>query len=153
MSGLVALDARSAPRLAELHATAFDEPWSATDFADLVDLPGVATLGVEDEEGLVGLILIRTVADEAEILTLAVAPSARRGGIGLALTQAACGACAAAGAQVLWLEVAVDNAAALALYGRAGFEVSGRRPAYYARNPNPPVDAVVMRRLLNTATG
>ena len=153
MNGLVALDARSAQRLADLHATAFDQPWSVGDFTDLVGLPGVATLAVEAEESLVGLVLARTAAGEAEILTLAVAPSARRGGIGLALTEAACGACAAAGAQALWLEVAVDNAAALALYGRAGFQVSGRRPGYYARKPGPPVDAVVMRRVLNTATG
>ena len=53
--------------------------------------------------------------------------------------------------RVLWLEVAHDNDAALALYLRAGFETAGRRPGYYARGQGEYADALVMRRLLNTA--
>lgn len=153
MSGLIALDAAGAARLADLHATVFDAPWTAADFTNLMGMAGVIALGVEADGALVGLVLTRTVADEAEILTLGVAPSARRQGVGAILAVAACGACAAAGARALWLEVAIDNQAALALYGRAGFEVSGRRPSYYARLLGPAVDAVVMRRVLLTAPG
>jgi len=46
--------------------------------------------------------------------------------------------------------VAEDNAAALALYGKARFERAGRRPGYYRREGET-TDALVMRRELNTA--
>ena len=52
---------------------------------------------------------------------------------------------------MLWLEVAVDNAAAVALYEKAGFETTGRRPRYYARPSGERVDALLMRRLLNSS--
>ena len=73
-----------AGRLAVLHATAFDAPWDAAAFAVLLSQPGVFAIRAED-----GFILCRTVLDEAEILTLAVRPSARRSGLGARLTRAA----------------------------------------------------------------
>ena len=45
------------------------------------------------------------------------------------------------------LEVAVDNDAAMALYGAAGFAEVARRRGYYRRDGNA-VDAIVMRRNL-----
>jgi len=45
------------------------------------------------------------------------------------------------------LEVAVDNAAAIALYEAAGFTVKGRRRRYYRRTDGN-VDAIIMRRAL-----
>jgi ribosomal-protein-alanine N-acetyltransferase len=78
------------------------------------------------------MILIRVAADEAEILTLAVAPEARRTGLGRALLDAACEAARAAGAVRLFLEVSATNQAARALYDAAGFQQIGRRRRYYA---------------------
>ncbi|QBX37156.1 GNAT family N-acetyltransferase [Brevundimonas sp. S30B] len=129
----------AAATLAALHAEAFDAPWSAEAFADLLSQPGVAAEVEAD-----GFILIRVVADEAEILTLAVRPAARRAGLGLALVQRAAVAATALGAERLFLEVAEDNAAARALYGRAGFEAAGRRKAYYARRDGPAADALIL---------
>ena len=65
--------------------------------------------------------------------------------------QAAAGCAAVAGAQSLWLEVAQDNAAALALYAAVGFEVIGRRPAYYRRAKGA-VDALTLLCRLNRAS-
>lgn len=134
-----------AATLAEVHATAFDgetgAAWDAAAFAALLELPGVR---VEAEDG--GFILIRTVVDEAEVLTLAVRPQARRRGLGLKLVAAGARAARAAGADRLFLEVADDNAAARALYARAGFVESGLRRAYYARPDGARRDAVVMTR-------
>jgi ribosomal-protein-alanine N-acetyltransferase len=153
MTGLAVLTAADAGRLADLHAAAFDRPWDARAFGELIGAMGVATFGIEGETGLAGMIMVRAVAGEAEVLTLAVSPAARRQGLGLALVEAAVGTAAALGADTLWLEVAADNAAALALYRAAQFRVAGRRPAYYARPMGEKVDAVVMTRDLNTAAG
>lgn len=125
--------------LADLHATAFDAPWSPTAFAELLSQPGVI-LEAEDE----GFILVRVTLDEAEILTLAVHPEARRTGVGARLTQAAAARAAAGGAGRLYLEVAEDNAAARGLYARLGFETMGRRRRYYARSEGPAVDALLL---------
>lgn len=125
--------------LAALHATSFDRGWTASAFADLLGQPGVILITGPD-----GFILIRVAADEAEILTLAVRPEARGRGQGSRLTREAAAAATAAGARRLFLEVAEDNAAARALYRRAGFEAVGRRPRYYARPGAPPVDALLL---------
>ena len=152
MSRLSAVGVDAAARLAQLHAQAFDRPWNAGEFRALLEQRGVGALAVEEDEDLLGFILVRTVAGEAEILTLAVAPQARRRGVGAALVEAAAGAAQALGAEAMFLEVAADNAAALALYRRAAFAVAGRRPGYYARAGGPAMDAVVMRRPLNSAS-
>lgn len=133
-----------APLLAAIHADAFDAPWGAGEIETLLTSPG----GYALLEGEDGFILCREVADEAEILTLAVRPEAWRRGIAGRLVEAAAVVAKETGAEVFFLEVAADNAAALALYRAAGFEEAGRRAAYYPR-PGGAVDALVMRRALN----
>ena len=129
--------------LAALHAEAFDAPWSAAAFADLLTQPGVR-LDADDD----GFILIRIAADEAEILTLAVRPQARRQGLASRLVARAAATASADGAERLFLEVAEDNAPARALYARQGFEAAGRRPRYYARADVPAVDALLLVLIL-----
>ena len=125
--------------LAAIHAEAFDAPWDATSLSALLASPGV--FAVEEADGF---ILIRVVADEAEILTLAVRPSSRRGGLGRRLVDAAVVRAAALGAERMFLEVAEDNVAARALYARAGFSEAGRRRGYYARTDGSREDALVL---------
>ncbi len=140
--------AEASAGLARLHATAFEPAWSAEDLAGALTSP--FSFALQAGERPVGFILARAVADEGEILTLAVDPAARRQGAGLALVRAAGRVALAAGAQTLWLEVAEDNAAALALYAAAGFEEVGRRRAYYPRACGP-ADALTLRCRLNSA--
>ena len=109
-------------------------------FAAQLGLPGVFAL--LSEAG--GVLVARLAADEAEILTLAVTPAARRGGIGRALVQHAATQAHAAGAARLFLEVGSVNTAARALYERCGFLPVGLRRRYYADGD----DAVVMAREL-----
>jgi ribosomal-protein-alanine N-acetyltransferase len=132
--------------LAALHRSSFDEPWSEAFFASLLGQPGTMALTVADPAPL-GFILVRVAADEAEILTLAVVPSARRAGRGRRLVEAALAALAASTARRCLLEVAADNAAAIALYAAGGFKPCGRRPGYYRRG-QVAVDAVLMERAL-----
>ena len=135
-----------AAALAALHAASFDAPWSEASLRALLHAPGALALRAGDD----GFILLRRVLDEAEVLTLAVRPAARRRGLGAALAEAAALALAQDGAAVLHLEVAADNAAALALYAATGFAPTGRRRGYYARGAGaPPVDALLMTRRLN----
>lgn len=125
--------------LAEIHAEAFDAPWSVDAFAALLAQPGVR-LEAETE----GFVLIRVAADEAEILTLAVRPSARRQGMASRLVRKAAASAERDGAERLFLDVAEDNGPARALYARLGFEAAGRRPRYYARAEGPAVDALLL---------
>ena len=137
--------------MAQVHATAFPQGWSAQEIGQLVaGLGGFAIL--VEAAGPLGFILCRTVAGEAEVLTLAVDPVARRQGLAFTLVEAARGAAQQAGAESLFLEVAADNPAALALYEKAGFDRVGLRKGYYARSPNRPVDAIVMRLDLGPST-
>ena len=129
----------AAARLADLHAGAFSAPWDAAAFESLLGQAGVFAI-----EAPQGFILIHAVADEAEILTLAVDPAARRQGLGARLVREAAAAAAACGAARLFLEVADDNAAALALYAGAGFIEAGRRTGYYARPDGGRQDALIL---------
>lgn len=140
--------ATDAAALAAVHAQAFDAPWDDAAFADLLAGPGVFGFLV-GEDAPAGLILCRAAAGELEVLTLAVAPAARRRGLARALVQAALDA---GRAEAAFLEVAVDNDAAIALYAAAGFRQAGRRKAYYDRGPDGRVDALVMRLDLGPAS-
>jgi ribosomal-protein-alanine N-acetyltransferase len=87
------------------------------------------------------------VAEEAEVLTLAVIPAMRRRGVAAALLRRAMAEAAARGAGALFLEVSTRNAAAQALYRRFGFIEVGRRRRYYPDGS----DALVLRVELSAA--
>ena len=142
----------SADALARVHATSFDQPWNAADIAELLAAPGGFGLALHEGSAPLAFILVRAIAGEAEILTLAVDPSARRRGAARALVEAALLMAQTAGAEAMFLEVAADNAAAIALYAGAGFIRVGARPSYYPRETGA-IDALVMRRDLNTTPG
>jgi ribosomal-protein-alanine N-acetyltransferase len=128
-----------APALAALHALAFlpADRWGADAIALMLELPGAFGLHAPG-----GFVLARVAADEAEILTLAVAPDARRQGLGSALLAAAMAQAALRGAVAMFLEVSEGNAGARALYAAAGFAEAGRRRRYYPDG----ADALVLRR-------
>lgn len=133
--------------LAAMHEATFEAPWGPAEIAGLLDGPGGFALIAEDDEPL-GFILCRAVGGEAEILTLAVEPHARRRGIAAALVEAAAQVAIEKDAEVFFLEVAEDNKAAIALYQATHFIWAGRRPGYY-QGPDGATDALVMRRRLN----
>jgi ribosomal-protein-alanine N-acetyltransferase len=128
---------------ATLHALSFDEPWSVGSFAVLLAQSGVA--GWLWGEPPAGLLLVRAVADEAEILTIAVSPAARRQRGANMMIEAALDVLRQGLTRRLFLEVAADNTAALALYRSTGFSPCGRRPGYYAKGAT---DAIIMEATL-----
>jgi ribosomal-protein-alanine N-acetyltransferase len=145
---LRAADASDALALAKAHAAAFDAPWPPEAFSALMATPGVFALAAVNHEP-VGVILMRAVAGEAEVLTLAVDPAHRRCGVARSLLLAGLAQAAAMGAEEAFLEVAADNLPALALYREVGFEQAGLRGGYYHRPDGETVDALVLRRTLN----
>jgi ribosomal-protein-alanine N-acetyltransferase len=151
-----------APVLALIHAEAFAaaDRWGADAIALMLQAAGgfgvIALDGAPPfgEEPL-GFALARlaagcvaagraAAAGEAEVLTLAVRPLARRRGIGRALFDAVCARARDAGAEALFLEVAEGNGAARALYAAAGAAEVGRRRRYYPDGG----DALVLKQSL-----
>lgn len=145
MSAVRAAEPDDAPLLAELHATAFTPGWSAADLAALVAAPGALAFVAGAPNGAcAGFLLARVAAGQAELLTLAVRPAARRRGHARALTRALFVALAARDVDEIFLEVAAGNGAARALYAGFGFAEVGRRGGYYVR-AGADGDALVLR--------
>lgn len=132
--------------LATLHARAFAKGWSAVEIAKLMENNAVFTLVSRADEAQ-GFVMAWAAAGDAELLTVAVVPEARRKGVGATLVTAAGVVALARGAASMHLEVAEDNDAARALYAKLGYEEAGRRPAYYGGERGS-IDAIVMRRKL-----
>lgn len=132
--------------LATLHARVFrtPPPWSAAVFAGFLADPLVFLL----VEGDAGFLLGRAVAGEAELLTLAVAPDARRRGLGRGLVARFLYQARLRGAESAFLEVSAENAPAIGLYESAGFTRSGMRRGYYRTPEGTRIDALVLSRAL-----
>ena len=147
------LAARDLDVASALHADAFasqgERGWTRQEIAELLASPGVAGVLAQTDGKAVGFALCRTVADEAELLTIAVRADYRRRGAGTALLRLVIALVRERGARHLFLEVEADNLTALRLYRRAGFEVVGHRPGYYDRPGRTAADAIAMRLALD----
>lgn len=125
-------------QIANLHQKCFpNKPWAASDFADLKK-SGCEIIASDN-----GFIVYRAVADEAEIITIGVAPDARRNGIAAAMLGIAEHELKKLNIKKIFLEVAQDNAPARALYAAAGYREIGVRPKYYDG-----IDAILMEKSL-----
>jgi [ribosomal protein S18]-alanine N-acetyltransferase len=131
--------------MAAIHALCFTtpRPWTTPEITAFQIDPLCFTL-VESESFLIG----RAVAGEAELLTIAVAPQARRRGNARKLMQRFLYQARLRSAEIAFLEVAATNTPAIALYIAFGFARTGLRPQYYHPPGQPPVDAILMARAL-----
>ena len=132
--------------LAATHARAFTRlrAWSEEEIARLLDGPLVFLCPLEH-----GFALGRVVADEAELLTLAVDPAHQRRGIGRACLAAFEAKAVSRGATTAYLEVDSANTAALTLYHRSGYKTQAHRKDYYALSNGQRADAIVMAKPLS----
>jgi [ribosomal protein S18]-alanine N-acetyltransferase len=146
-----AIGAERGDECAKLHGASFAFGWSKIDFESyLADRHVIADgalseLGIGRRPALWGMILSRLMPPDAEILTFAVDPARRGGGVGRVLLDRHLMNLERGGARLVFLEVGDDNAAALALYEREGFKIIGRRENYYLRANGERHAAVTMR--------
>lgn len=139
-----------AGEIAGLHAQLFEQAWDTASVTKLLEHPGSTTLigRTGFPKTSVGFAMAQMAADEAEILAIGVVGPWQRAGLGKRLVQGIERALVRAGVKRLFLEVADDNAAAIALYHSLGLKEAARRKGYYARKNGASVDAIVMHKAL-----
>lgn len=135
----------TADELAAIHGRAMVVPpaWSAETIQGFLDAAGAILATTE-----AGFALGRVTLDEAELLTLAVSPEARRQGQARRCLEEFERIAREKGAAQLFLEVAASNGAARALYIGAGFGEIGVRKHYYRAAAGDAIDAIVMSKTL-----
>ena len=135
-----------APTMSEIHAACFVRSWDVTAIAQLIGAPGSLSLigSALPQQPPQGFLIVRSAAGEAEVLTLAVDPSARRLGLARALLAAAIAVLRQAGAKLLFLEVDEGNEAASNLYRSLGAVVVGRRKRYYERGADADIFSLAL---------
>ena len=121
----------------------FGEAWTRSQCAGILPMHGVTLTIAESGKVPIGFSLVRAVADEAELLLLAVDPNAQRQGIGQALLDDFIATALARGAHRLHLEVR-DGNPAIGLYRTSGFSAAGRRRNYYRGLGGESHDAVTL---------
>ncbi len=138
-----------AAMFSNLHAQGFERGWGRSELEELLCEKTVFAHMAETGSGTSqGFIMSRIGADEAEILSVAVAKNARRRGVGAQLLSVHLSTLAQSGAKTVFLEVDELNPAAIALYKHFGFEIVGKRKAYYNRQDGSSPSALVMKRCL-----
>lgn len=142
-------DARELDPVVAIMNQAFDprygEAWTRNQVLGILAMPGVRLTLAEMAGAAIGFALVRTVLDEAELLLLAVAPAARRRGVGAALLRAVIADSAGRGVALLHLEVRAGNEA-IKLYSKSGFTKVGERRDYYRGSNGQSHSALTLHR-------
>lgn len=141
------LELSDVPRLVELHRTVFSPAWGSESFTSLLNderIFGFVTYKIGAPNKVVGFIIARLVSEEAEIITLGVAPNQRRLGVGRLLINNLMQYLHRQSASVVFLEVDEKNIAAINLYKSCNFREFGRRAGYYSDDRGRS-DALMMR--------
>ena len=136
--------------VAQIESVSNPEPWTYSDFEDSLAKEDGTTimLVAEDENTVIGYLVLYTAAGESEIVTIAVSPDARRRKVGSYLIEEAIRYADESYVYIeeINLEVRFSNEPAIKLYESQGFLVVGQRPNFYH---NPKEDALLMKRILN----
>ena len=140
---------RDAARLAQLHSASFHRGWGENEFESMLTERNTLVHRLRVGRKIIGFAVSRIAADEAEILSIAVAASHRGRGLSRNLLLTHLGHLAGRGARTVFLEVEENNQPARRLYQRAGFAIAGRRERYYRQPSGEQLNAVLMRRDLS----
>jgi ribosomal-protein-alanine N-acetyltransferase len=131
-----------------IEGASFPDPWSAGDFEELLASPSVLIwVGSVGDNGVAGYLVVRWAAGVADILNLAVDPSARRRHLAHVLLARGLASLQERNVEEIFLEVRQSNGPAVELYLRQGFALVGVRRSYYRK---PVEDALVLRHRLDS---
>jgi ribosomal-protein-alanine N-acetyltransferase len=127
----------------------FGEAWTRSQLAGILPMSGVSLILAHSRslERAIGFSLFRTVADEAELLLIAVMPAHRRQGVGQRLLDDFLERARNDGVKRVHLEVR-DGNPAIGMYHSAGFSPIGRRRNYYHALDGTRFDAITLAHQL-----
>ena len=140
---------RDSTALAELHGASFHRGWGEGEFEAMLTERNTLVHRLRAGRRIIGFAVSRMAADEAEILSIAVAASHRGRGLSRNLLLTHLGHLAGRGVRTVFLEVEENNQPARRLYERAGFAVAGHRERYYRQPSGEQLNALMMRRDLS----
>lgn len=140
---ILPMQARHVPQIAALERLCFSDPWNEAAVGGELENPLSLWLVAEQNRAVLGYVGSQMVPPEADMMNIAVAPTARRQGIAEALVLALIRALDAHGVTSLTLEVRVSNLPARTLYEKLGFAAVGLRKNYYF---HPKEDACILRK-------
>ena len=129
---------------ADIHSACFSHGWNESTMRQMLLMPGAFGLIAYEQETPVGIVMYAYSPEQADIVTFGVLPDYRGKHVSDELMDTSFAFLKERGIKEIFLEVAVDNGHAIALYRRHGFEQVGRRPNYYVRG-DVKTDALVMR--------
>ena len=124
--------------IAALHKVALHKHWSHESVEHFLTAPTGDIWVAEQEDTLIGFIILQTATDNTEIISLCVAREHRRMGIASELMAHAPSPC--------FLEVRANNLSAIAFYRHHGFIETGQRKDYYT-TPDGKIDALILKRI------
>jgi [ribosomal protein S18]-alanine N-acetyltransferase len=133
---------RDAAAIAALHAASFHRGWDEDEVYRLLVDRAVVAHRVTIRRTTIGFIMSRMAVDEAEILSVAIAPARRGRGLSRPLLDFHLRSLAGRGVRSVFLEVDEHNEPARRLYDGAGFHEVSRRQGYYQNGAT----ALVLRR-------
>lgn len=133
-------------KIEEIEKACFSMPWTIEQLrSQMKDSQHEFIAALDDEGRVLGYVGMMYILDEGYISNVAVAPEARRQGIGRDLIKELMARAAVLGLAFVTLEVRCSNAAAIALYEKQGFVPVGKRKNYY---DFPREDAILMTHFL-----
>jgi ribosomal-protein-alanine N-acetyltransferase len=131
------------PGMVAVERAAFRTPWEEAAF-EVSD--GLMWLVAENDGGIIGFALGRSVLDEGEVLNIAVLPDSRGSGVGSELLSELLQQMRRSAVEKVYLDVRGSNESAISLYRKIGFEIVGSRTGYYS---NPTENALQMMVFLS----
>lgn len=140
--------------IAAIHKDSFEKAWDEGELASTLNSKGIRCLTAhilaKPKYNTLGFLVYRITGDEAEIITIASAPSKRRNGVGRALIDEMIRNCLTERVSYIFLEVDEANKAALSLYLKLGFTKVGERKGYY-KNTETKKDGTPLEKMASTA--
>lgn len=141
------LDEKAVAEFSRLHVAAFEAQnengWTARSVQSSLESPGTKGFLFITGDVVVGVLMVRTVCDEAELITVAVQPNQQSQGVGRRILSFMLEFLRQENITTCFLEVRKDNAKAVSLYEQAGFIQVGVRSGYYQNQEGKRTDAAL----------